>query len=295
MLRGELGPVLAGEAGRRVRVERQVERTGTERVGQLHAGAGGKIERPEQVEPGAVGRVPSDLELGSHRREAHLAPGGVDGGAHARVHLLPRLVEELRGDGAVRLARPDGGDGAERAQVGEPGGGAGDLAGRLCVEPGRHGGVARGAEPADERGVEHRLRGPQLEPVDVERIGDAGGDGNPELVEVQRLSGDPGVAADGGQQVGPALPHPRLRGARVELRDGGVDALAPAKRDRLEQRQRPLGGGPLLRGRPGRGSDQQRQRDQRTAHGSGLSSCLRGGRAPRGDTCRPALRRPARP
>ena len=38
--------------------------------------------------------------------------------------------------------------------------------------------------------VEDRLRGAELEPVEVERIGDAGRDGDPELVEVERLPGD---------------------------------------------------------------------------------------------------------
>ena len=163
---------------------------GSERIRELHPGAGGQVEGSEQVEAGAVGRVPGHLELRAHGREAHLAPRGVDGRAHAGVHQLPRLSQQLGRDGAVGLTGAHRLPRAQRAEVGEAGGGARDLAGCPGVEPRRDRRVPRGPEPADQGRVEDRLRGAELEPVDVERIGDPGGDGDPELVEVERLPGD---------------------------------------------------------------------------------------------------------
>ena len=102
-LRGELGAVLAGEAGGVVGLAGNVERREAQRVGELDPGPRGQIERPQQVEPGTVRVVSRHLELGAHRREAHLAPGGIDGRAHAGLHQLARLPQQLRGDRAVGL------------------------------------------------------------------------------------------------------------------------------------------------------------------------------------------------
>ncbi len=196
MLRGQLGPVRAGERRGRIGVQRQVEGRRAQRIGQPQPGAGREIQGPEQVQSRAVGGVPGHLELRAHRCKAHLAPRLVDGGAHTRAHQLPGLLEQLGGDGAVGLAGPHRLAGAERLQVGQPRGGPGELARGARIEPRRDGRVARGAQPADQRGVENGLRPPELQTIDVERVGHAGGDRQSELVEVERLPRDRRVAAD---------------------------------------------------------------------------------------------------
>ena len=218
-LRCELGPMLTRESGGRIRIERQVQRAGAEGVGQLDPGTGGQVERAHQIEAGPVGRVPRHLELRPHGREAHLASGLVDGRAHARADQLAGLVEQGRRDRAVGLAGPHGLARAQGLQVGEAGGRARELAGRAGVETGGDRGVARRAHPPDGRRVEDRLRGLELQAVDVERVSDAGDAGQAELFEVQLLAGVGGVPADARQQIGAPLPDARIGGADVELGD----------------------------------------------------------------------------
>ena len=125
----------------------------------------------------------------------------------------------------------------------------------------------------------------ELEPVDGEGIGDAGGDGDPELVQVQGLANVVGGTADRRQQVGPPLGDPGVGRTDVEPGDGGVDALAPAEGDDLEQRERAHGNGRLLRTRSG-GRGEQREHEQRAAHTASLRSAPRRVPTPRGGTCR---------
>ena len=114
--------------------------------------------------------------------------------------------------------------------------------------------------------------------------------GDAELVEVERLAGVGGVAADARQQVGAPLPDARIGGADVELGDGGVHALASAERDRLEERERALRHDRLLR-RGGSDGEHQREHDgreagRRAAHGARLSAAPRDAPARRGGTGR---------
>ena len=289
---------LAAESGSSGRVER----ARAERVGQREAGAGGKIERAEEVEPGAVGAVPRHLELGPHRRVADLAPGLVDGGAYPGADQLAGLIEQSRGDGAVRLTRAHRLDGAQRAEVGESRRGAGDFSRGLGIQPGGHRGVPRGAQPADERRIEDGLRGFQLETVHVERVGHPGDAGKPEFLEVHRLPGIGRAAADVRQQVGSALADAGVGGAHVELGDRGVHALAPPQGDRLQERDGPGRRDRLLRaallGGHWRRGEQRREREEReaerrAAHDADLRDGPRGGRAPRGGTGQSVLRPPA--
>ncbi len=289
MLRGQLGPVRAGERRARIGVQRQVEGRRAQRIGQPQPGAGREIQGPEQVQSRAVGGVPGHLELRAHRCKAHLAPRLVDGGAHTRAHQLPCLLEQLGGDGAVGLAGPHRLAGAERLQVGQPRGGPGELARGARIEPRRDGRVARGAQPADQRGVENGLRPPELQTIDVERVGHAGGDRQSELVEVERLPGVGRVAGDGGEQRGAALSHPLLGGADPEPGDGGIHPLALAELDGIEQGQRALRYGRLLGGRRGRrhpGGEQEHERGEQAVHAVRLRCGPRGGRSPRRARCR---------
>ena len=99
------------------------------------------------------------------------------------------------------------------------------------------------------RRVEERLRGAELEPVDVERVGDAGGDGDAELVEVQRLPGDrAALPLMVGSRSARRWPT-RASAARTLSRAMAASTpwLRP-ERDRLEQRERALRHGRLLRG-----------------------------------------------
>ena len=68
--------------------------------------------------------------------------------------------------------------------------------------------------------------------------------GDPELIEVERLPGQRCPTTDLRQEVGPALSDPRVGGPYVQPRDGRVDPLVPAERDRVEQRDRARGMAP---------------------------------------------------
>src|SRR5262249_34890336 len=82
---GELGAGVPRGLGGRIRIERQVQRAGPQRVGQLELRAGRKVERAQQIQPRAIGAVAGDLELGPNGGEADLAPRLVDRGADARA------------------------------------------------------------------------------------------------------------------------------------------------------------------------------------------------------------------
>ena len=167
-------------------------------------------------------------------------------------------------------------------EIRQPRGCPRDLADRLRVQSRGNGRIAPGAETRYGARIEQRLRGAQLETPDIERVGDPGGDGDSELIEVDGLPGDRSPPTDGGKQIGPPLAGASLGGAHVQLRDRRVDPLPPTEGDSVEQGYRPGRRPRLLRAEVRGESDRETEDRQRSvAHHVDLMIASRGARARR--------------
>ena len=110
----------------------------------------------------------------------------------------------------------------------------------------------------------------KLEPVDVERVGDPGGDRNAELVEVERLAGDRRVAADVGSRSARRWP---TRASAARTSSWAMAAFTPWLRPSViawSSVSGPRGHGRLLRPAAGQCREPATARgaSSTTAHGS---------------------------